>query len=68
MNSSKSQTEQRFYVHTISAGVNRPRMPHLVVDRLSNQVVDEYASKRAAQMHCDQWNATPPTLQRDGWE
>lgn len=40
-----------YYVHTIRSGVgNKVRNPHLVIDRRTNETVDEYASKRAAQM------------------
>ena len=47
----------RFFVHTVTSGIgDKIRDPHRVVDRLTNETIDEYTSKRAAQMHCKTMN------------
>jgi hypothetical protein len=47
----------RFYVHTRLSGIgNVIRDPHQVIDRMNNEVIDEYTSKKAAQMDCDTLN------------
>ena len=49
--------EPRFYVHTRLSGIgNKLRDPHQVIDRMTNEIIDEYASKKAAQMDCNARN------------
>lgn len=45
----------RFYVKTRPGSPvgRKDRTPHTVIDRTTNEVVDEYTSARAAQMHAD---------------
>ena len=48
-----SKTPARYIVKTQDyIGIGRkPLMPHKVVDTVTHQILDEYCSKRAAQMH-----------------
>jgi membrane protein required for beta-lactamase induction len=50
-------TKPRYQVSTRTSQVSKIREPHMVVDTSTNQIVDEYASKKAAQMHAAQLNA-----------
>jgi hypothetical protein len=52
-----NNTLPRFFVHTSLSGIgNKIKDPHRVVDRLTNEVIDEYKSKLAAHMHCKTMN------------
>lgn len=47
---------KRFEVHEVSQLFRTVREPYQVVDTATNEIVDEYASKRAAQMDARQRN------------
>lgn len=58
---------KRYVVRTVTSQVRAIRTPHRVIDTLDNSIVDEYASKRAAQMDADHRNgleARKPTYPR----
>lgn len=48
----------RYYVHTLTSAIgNKVRNPNRVVDSLTETIVDEYTSKKAATMHSNFLNA-----------
>jgi hypothetical protein len=47
---------KRYYVRTISSQQRTIREPHQLVDSETNEIVDEYRSKRAALSHAAQLN------------